>query len=96
MTLQPSSEPVHYDKGYSVSIPGFIILIENLVISSNGICKFLGLWELVRLTMHLRTAVRAITLTRVAIGQLGSLGKLVKQLCEFFLTSERSFDFLLP
>ena len=51
--------------------PRFIVLIQNLVVSGECICEVLRFWELIRLTMSLRTAVRTITLTRVANRTIG-------------------------
>ena len=64
-TLKPPSESIHHDERNTITLPGLIVLIKYFVVGCQGICKTFRLGELIRLSMHLSSAVLADRLARI-------------------------------
>ena len=74
--LQPSSEPIHYNKRNTIEVPRLVVLIKYFMVCCQGICKLLRLRELIRLTMHLGSAVLADRLARITNRTIGVFRKM--------------------
>ena len=64
-TRKPPSETIHHDERNTIKFPGLVVLIKYFVVGCQGICKTFRLGELIRLTMHLSSAVLADRLARI-------------------------------
>jgi hypothetical protein len=78
VTLQPSSEPIHDDKRNTIKIPRLVVLIKYFMVCCQGICKTFRLRELIRLTMHLSSAVLADRFARITNRTI----RILRKVCE--------------
>ena len=74
-TRKPPSETIHHDERNTITLSGLVVLIKYFMVGCQGICETLRLRELIRLTVHLSSAVLADRLARITNGTIRILRK---------------------